>query len=88
MNTDTARFTETVRFHENLMVSPTCSICNEIYHTKAYGGDLEFCPRCTVLGANYLKEIEIAELAHRAKLDNIRQRWRRKVVPEEEFAEM
>lgn len=67
--------------HTNL-ISPTCSICGTVYQTKAYGGNLEYCPRCEVIGANYLKEIEIARLAYEAKVDNIKQRWQRKVIPE------
>lgn len=64
------------------IVSPTCTICETVYQTKAYGGDLECCPRCQVVGANYRKEMEIENLAHQAKLDSIKARWRRKMNPE------
>lgn len=77
--------TETIKLwkHTN-MISPTCSICDEIYQTKAYGGNLEFCPRCEVVGASYLKELEIENLAHESRKSNILLRWKRKVTPLQE----
>jgi uncharacterized Zn finger protein (UPF0148 family) len=77
---------ETIKLWGHMMISPTCSICETPYHTKAYGGNLEYCPSCQVHGANYLRELEIEKLAHEARVGNILMRWKRKLaLPEEEL---
>ena len=71
---------ETIRFNENIMISPTCTICEEIFHTKVYGSDLEICPRCKSLGMRYLKELEILKLQYESQQCKIREKFKREVL--------
>ena len=71
---------ETIRFNEDLMIQPTCCICEQEYYTKAYGGDLEYCPRCKSLGSNYFRELTLLNLTYEARKNIIKEQFKREIL--------
>lgn len=75
---------QTIKIDPNLLLLNECTVCNENYYTPAYGGDLEYCDRCKIMGDTFLREIKLAQLFFEQRLNIILTKWRRIVLEKEE----